>query len=181
MVAGVQAKIDLDLLLRISFSPHLVVYVRQRNVWLRVLVVEAYRRQLFLHRSVELTPLLQHVAQAEVCLRELRVKPQSFPQIAFRLPRVAHKLHHHSAIQIRPRGRVCPIERNGCVKILDRKVVLVLVEVAEPQVVVCTRHGWIQGNGLLEVADRLCVMVSVVIKPPKPVGVERVFCLACGK
>ena len=103
--AGVQAEIDFYLFLGVRFSPLLVVKVRQRNVRLRVFVVEAHGCQLFLHGSVELTLLLQHVAQVVVCRRKLRIEAESFPQVGFRFLRVAHKLLRHGEIQIRPRAR----------------------------------------------------------------------------
>ena len=112
-----QAEIDLYLFLGVRCSPLLLVKVRQRNVRLRVFVVETYCCQLFLYRSVELTPLLQHVAQVVVCRRKLRIESESFAQVGFRLLRVAHKLLRYGEIQIRPRGgtQELPVQFDGAV------------------------------------------------------------------
>jgi hypothetical protein len=75
----VQTKIDLDLFLGGSPSPLPVVNLRERNVRLRVFVIQAYRLQQFSNSSVELALLLKHVAQAVVCRSKLRIEPESFP------------------------------------------------------------------------------------------------------
>jgi len=130
-----------------------VIDARQRHVRLSVSRGNPCSFFQFIPGIGRPAKIVKDSSKLKMSLRKIRIEPDGLAQIRLGRSQLIHKLLRDGDVQIRPRRwvRRAAIEVNRLLVVVQRQLILVLVVVAEPQVVVGPRHIGIKRNGLLKV------------------------------
>lgn len=169
-----EAAIDLDFLAGLRLLAEFVIDAGQGHVRLGVIGIDARGFAEFDDGVLGAVEVFKNSAQLKMGLREIWIEADGLAQVGFRIGKLVEKLLGDGEIQIGPRGRMRrgAIEVDGFLVVFDGEVILVLIVVAEAEVVIGAGHLRGEFDGVLKVVNGFDVKVAVVVEAAEPVGIE---------